>query len=101
MGTDIDREWLQIDKQVETQYCPQIGDRVVYFPQGHSALLSEFPARDRLLPWNSFHARWPVVECEVREISFDFPPTAELRRCQSVVATITLAIVKVYTYLYI
>jgi hypothetical protein len=94
LGTEIDREWLQVDRQHDHQYCPQIGDRVVYFPQGHSALLSEFPARDRLLPWNSFNDRWPVVECQVRHISFDFPPTAELRRCSSVVAAITLVILR-------
>ena len=95
LGTQIDREWLQTDKQEEQQYCPQVGDQVVYFPQGHSALLSEFPARDRLLPWNSFNDRWPVVHCEVRDIIFEFPPAGELRRCQSVVATITLVIVRV------
>ena len=94
VGTEIDREWLQADKQDEQQYCPQLGDQVVYFPQGHSSLLSEFPARDRLLPWNSFNDRWPVVHCEVRDVTFDFPPIAELRRCKSVVATITLVILR-------
>lgn len=94
VGTEIDREWLQAEQQVAHQYCPQMGDRVVYFPQGHSALLSEFPARDRLLPWNSFNDRYPVVECEVRDIKFEFPPFAELRRCKSVVAAITLVILR-------
>lgn len=94
VGTEIDREWLQIEEQNEQQYCPQVGDSVVYFPQGHSALLSEFPARDRLLPWNSFNDRWPVVHCEVKDIIFEFPPATELRRCNSVVATITLLILK-------
>ena len=93
-GTDVDREWLQSDAQTAHQYCPQVGDRVVYFPQGHSALLSEFPARDRLLPWNSFNVRYPAVECTVRDIKFSFPPTAELRRCKSVVATINLVILR-------
>lgn len=93
-GAEVHREWLQVEEQIDQQYCPQIRDRVVYFPQGHSALLSEFPARDRLLPWNSFHERYPAVECEVRDISFEFPPLAELRRCPSVVATITLVILK-------
>ena len=93
-GTDVDREWLQSDAQTAHQYCPQIGDRVVYFPQGHSALLSEFPARDRLLPWNSFNVRYPAVECQVKDVKFSFPPTAELRRCKSVVATISLAILR-------
>ena len=92
---EIDREWLQTEKQSEQQYCPQLGDQIVYFPQGHSSLLSEFPARDRLLPWNSFNERWPVVHCEVRDIAFDFPPAAELKRCRSVVATITLVILRV------
>ena len=94
-GTPIDRDWVLGEEQYSHQYCPQMGDRVVYFPQGHSSLLSEFPSRGRLPPWNSFTGRYPIVECEVRSLSYDFPPTAELRRCKSVVASITLVILRV------
>ena len=82
--------------QVEYQYCPQIGDRLVYFLQGHQEMLSNFPEQ-RSPPWMSFAQQWPVVECIVREISFDFPDCNEYRRCKSVIAHVTLGIVRVPT----
>lgn len=90
----VDRAWLQLDYQNEALYCPQLGDRVVYFPQGHRVHLSDFP-NDMSPPWLAFPIRWPFVECEVRHLRYDFPTAQEHRWCQSVVAVLTLAVVRI------
>jgi hypothetical protein len=92
-GVDVDREWLQEDTQTEKYYQPQLGDRIVYFPQGHIQLLERFP-ESRQPPWNSFAQNWPVVECIIQEMSFHFPTQAAHRKCTSIVASITLEIVR-------
>ena len=95
LRTPFDREWAQLDSQVEHQYCPQVGDRVVYFSQGHAELLSFF-AEQAAPPWLSFaNDHWPVVECIVTELHYDFPSSVEHRRCRSVVANVTLAVQRV------
>ena len=94
MDAPVDRAWLQPDAQVEAQYCPQVGDRVVYFQQGHCDVLSSF-AEHGSPPWLSFASTdWPVVECVVRDIAYDFPTEKEFQRCRSVIARVTLAIAR-------
>jgi WD40 repeat protein len=88
----IDRSWLQMDTPQETLYVPQIGDHVIYFPQGHKEHLQRF-TEDVPPPWNSFPQKWPLVECVVREVSYRFPKDQELRWCNSIVAEVTLAII--------
>ena len=90
-GVFIDRKWLLEDTQCELQYCPQVGDKVVYFPQGHLELLQRFP-ENRPPPWLSFGLKWPVVQCIVRDVSFDFPTEREYRQCPSVLARVTLGL---------
>ncbi len=91
-GISIDRSWLQGDSQLECIYIPQIGDRVVYFPQGHREHL-QFFTEDVSPPWNSFPQKWPLVECIIRHIEYRFPGDQELRWTASTVAEITLAII--------
>jgi hypothetical protein len=85
----IDRDWLLQDRACDQQYSPQIDDIVLYFPQGHLEHLQIFP-EGRTPPWTSFPHKWPVVECKVLDVSYDFPSQSEHSRCESVVVNITL-----------
>ena len=93
LDTHIEREWLQNTRQVDYLYCPQVGDRVYYFPQGHYDMLHEFPESSSP-PWHSFGQHWCAVDCLVRDISFDFPTEAEHRRCPSVLVHLTLVLMR-------
>ena len=53
-----------------------------------------FP-ENRQPPWLSWPARWPVVECEVRSVSYAFPTKQEHPLCHSIVAHVTLAISRI------
>lgn len=88
----IYREWALSDEPSDFQYCPQIGDSVIYFPQGHAEHLMTFHETAQP-PWTSFPIRWVAVECVVTDIQFDFPTQAEHRRSNSLVATVGLKIV--------
>ena len=88
----VDRAWLQKDHVVDHQYCPQMGDLVVYFPQGHKEILSKF-VENSIPPWqdsNLFTRRWPLVECEVTGMSYEFPSEREHQMCTSVVVVLKL-----------
>ena len=88
----VDRAWLQKDHVVDHQYCPQMGDLVVYFPQGHKEILSKF-VENSIPPWqdsNLFTRRWPLVECEVTGMSYEFPSEREHQMCTSVVVILKL-----------
>ena len=93
LDTHIEREWLQNTRQVDYLFCPQVGDRVYYFPQGHYDMLHEFPEGSSP-PWHSFGQHWCAVDCLVRDISFDFPTEAEHRRCPSVLVHLTLVLMR-------
>ncbi|CAM9647541.1 unnamed protein product, partial [Ectocarpus fasciculatus] len=92
VGEVIDRAWLQQEEPNDLQYCPQCGDHVVYFPQGHSEHLQEFP-ETTAPPWISFASKWPVIECRISRLSFEFPSHNEHNRCQSIVARIRLVVI--------
>ncbi len=94
IGITVDRAWLQMDSPNEALYCPQVGDRVVYFPQGHKQHLQNF-AEDVSPPWLAFPIKWPFVECEVREVQYEFPSMQEYRYCQSVMAILTLVVIRI------
>ena len=92
IGLKLDRTWLQSFTPHESLYAPQIGDHVIYFPQGHKEQLQRF-TEDVSPPWNSFPQKWPLVECIVRDITYRFPNDQELRWCNSMIAEVSLAIV--------
>lgn len=43
IDVEIQRDWASSAAPVEYEYCPQMGDLVVYFPQGHVEHLTHFP----------------------------------------------------------
>lgn len=91
-GTEIYRSWVQNDMQYDMSYVPQMGDRVMYIPQGHSPYLAKF-AEDRSPPWMQFANKWPFVECEIRDIQYSFPQLKDYHTCHSIVLIVTLALV--------
>lgn len=93
-GVNVDRTWLQEDRQFVQQYCPQVGDKVLYFPQGHVELLTSFP-ESTSPPWTTFGDTWPLVECIVKDVTYSFPTEREYRLCTSVIASLKLVIIRV------
>ena len=83
IGTHIDRSWIMIDTPQEQRYIPQIGDKVFYFGQGHKEYLRSFPENSSP-PWLAFTRPWPVVECIVLSVAYDFPTFSEYKRCHSI-----------------
>ena len=63
---------LRPSSHLRHTYTPQLGDKVVYFPQGHEGVL-----RDRAAavapPWNAFPEQWSMVLCEVISLEYEFP----------------------------
>jgi hypothetical protein len=95
-GCEIDRKWLQSTRFQPTRYCPQIGDRIVYICEGHKRYLMSFPSSDgKSTPWNSFASDWPLVTCQVTNISYTFPNASEYNLCRSVIASVELTLVSV------
>jgi hypothetical protein len=93
-GVFVGRKWLQ-GTALTPQYTPQLGDRVMYFPQGHIQWLQQFQESSSP-PWMAFPQKWPIVECEVRKIEYMFPDTSqEHNMCCSVKAKVQLAVVRV------
>ncbi|KAJ1428598.1 hypothetical protein B484DRAFT_449725 [Ochromonadaceae sp. CCMP2298] len=77
-----------------------MGDRVVYFPQGHTLCLAKFPRvgprESSPPPWMALPTRWPLVECEVRDLQYALPSSnKEWKTCVAVKAILTLAVVRV------
>lgn len=48
-------------------------------------------------PWLSFAQKWPLVECVVKDIKFEFPSSREMERCNSIVAKVTLVVTRIPT----
>eukprot|EP01041_Mallomonas_annulata_P003184 gene3184-6281_t len=92
LEADVDRSWLMADSPQDQRYVPQVGDRVFYFAQGHLEYLRSFPENNPP-PWLSFARKWPVVECEVLTVSYDFPTFLEYKRSPSALVYLGLQIV--------
>jgi hypothetical protein len=88
----INREWAVAEEASDYQYCPQVGDTVMYFVQGHAQHLSSIHETAQP-PWTNFPGRWQAVECRVTGVHYNLPTQAEHRVCNSVVATVALTII--------
>ena len=90
------RSWLtSTTRDDEGTFTPQMGDRVLYFPQGHEQHLQKFPETSRP-PWNQMMSagggRCAVVECVVSQVQFTFPTAEDFRNCLSVVCKLRLEV---------
>jgi WD40 repeat protein len=93
-----DRGSSQSEPPVFTQtYAPQMGDRVVYFPQGHRAALRLRP-QDIEPPWQKFPQNWHMVLCKVDQLEYEFPtPEAVDSDFTSIVCRMKLRIIGIPT----
>ncbi len=72
-------------------YCPQLGDEVIYFPQGHERHLRKIPLCIPV-PWSRLPAGVPAVACTVMKLSYGFPSENEYSISTSVVAKVSLKV---------
>lgn len=92
-GDSVSREWLLVTEQSPVEYVPQLGDIVMYLPQGHLEHLSMFP-ETTAPPWQSFPRKWPIVVCKVVGLTYDFPSAEAFQRSDSTVCHIELQLLK-------
>lgn len=67
-----DRRWLQVVKTCPWVYVPQVGDKVVYFPQGHAQALQSAPSK-LPPPWTAWPRAWSTLACVVESVGYRFP----------------------------
>lgn len=76
-GEDLRRAWVSRISPPKNQrnYCPQVGDSVVYIPRAHSETLKKFPISGYSPPWAAWPTAypWPVVRCKVTHVRYRFP----------------------------
>ena len=93
IGTTLDRDIAGSDVVSTQTYYPQLGDIVIYLPQGHALMLRAY-AENISPPWNQFPQRWPAVECEVVSVSYDLPTQGEYNKYgPSINVNLTLKII--------
>ena len=73
MSVTFQRQWLDHVAHFRS-YVPQLGDQVVYFPEGHQEFLSVHPSASAP-PYQSWPPLWGMVKCRVVRLSYAFPPT--------------------------
>lgn len=97
-GLQFHREWLQqVDLSGKQQYVPQVGDFVVYFPQGHQAYLRCFSSGNDRNPISPRIACHFAVRCKVINIDYVFPAIEEYDQTQTIRCELTLSVLAVPT----
>ena len=100
------RQWLTRSCHPPLAYVPQVGDDVVYIPQGHEASLVRYPW-DTLKPWQQWPEIWAAVQARVVGIQYSFPPKEALQsrsssnkgKTASIECILKLQLVKVSTHI--
>lgn len=97
----LERSWLQRTRPTPLLYVPQVGDEVVYIPQGHEEYLQKLQAEGKggdsrpedapfrqPKPWPP---AWAAVLARVEEISYSFPSKDECDAMEVQQAQLTFA----------
>ncbi|ETN07404.1 hypothetical protein PPTG_13318 [Phytophthora nicotianae INRA-310] len=95
-GLKFHREWLQlVSLRSIHQYVPQVGDYVVYLPEGHPGYLhyGGMPHPRYYERLSKFYA----VKCRVVDIKYVFPTAEEHARCSIIKCELLLAVLAVPT----
>ncbi|CAI5746194.1 unnamed protein product [Peronospora destructor] len=95
-GLSFHREWLQlVSLRSIHQYVPQVGDHVVYLPEGHPGYLDYggIPHPRYFAQLSRFYA----VKCRVGDVKYVFPTADEHIRCDTIKCEILLAVLAVPT----
>lgn len=95
-GLKFHREWLQlVNLRSVHQYVPQVGDYVVYLPEGHPGYLNYGG-----MPTPRYYARlskFYAVKCHVADVKYVFPTAEEHPRCDTIKCELSLAVLAVPT----
>ncbi|KAL4096292.1 hypothetical protein PRIC1_009653 [Phytophthora ramorum] len=95
-GLRFHREWLQlVSLRSIHQYVPQVGDYVVYLPEGHPGYL-----RYGGMPNPRYYERlskFYAIKCRVVDVKYVFPTADEYLRCSSIKCELSLAVLAVPT----
>ncbi|KAG7391789.1 hypothetical protein PHYPSEUDO_003409 [Phytophthora pseudosyringae] len=95
-GLRFHREWLQlVSLRSIHQYVPQVGDYVVYLPEGHPGYL-----RYGGMPNPRYYARlskFYAIKCRVVDVRYVFPTAEEHIRCNTIKCELSLAVLAVPT----
>ncbi|KAG6962685.1 hypothetical protein JG687_00007007 [Phytophthora cactorum] len=95
-GLKFHREWLQlVSLRSIHQYVPQVGDYVVYLPEGHPGYLNYggMPPPRYYERLSKFYA----VKCRVVDVKYVFPTAEEHVRCSTIKCELSLAVLAVPT----
>ncbi|KAG1699672.1 hypothetical protein DVH05_012567 [Phytophthora capsici] len=95
-GLKFHREWLQlVSLRSIHQYVPQVGDNVVYLPEGHPGYLN-FGG----MPKPRYYARlskFYAIKCRVVDVKYVYPTAEEHVRCSTIKCELSLAVLAVPT----
>ncbi|CAI5738449.1 unnamed protein product [Peronospora farinosa] len=95
-GLTYHRGWLQlVSLRSIHQYVPQVGDHVVYLPEGHPGYLDYGG-----IPYPRYFAqlsRFYAVKCRVSDVKYVFPTAEEHVRCDTIKCELLLAVLAVPT----
>ncbi|GLE10143.1 hypothetical protein PINS_up022138 [Pythium insidiosum] len=90
-GLSFNRDWLQVENPREMdQYIPQVGDYVVYFPEGHQAFLKHIDSPSP--PFLRLIARFHSVKCRVAAVNYVFPNRHEYAKSRAIRCEISLVV---------
>lgn len=95
-GLAFHREWLQLVSLSSIhQYVPQVGDYIVYFPEGHLAYMRYCEMRHP-----SYFSRlrnFFAVKCRVLDVAYKFPLVESYAKSSTIKCEISLAVLAVPT----
>ncbi|RLN93206.1 hypothetical protein BBJ28_00017721 [Nothophytophthora sp. Chile5] len=93
-GLTFHREWLQLVSLVTIhQYVPQVGDYVVYLPEGHEGYL-RFGGHRKPSYYGRL-SKFYAVKCRVVDVKYVFPLADEFLKCSTIKCEISLAVLAV------
>lgn len=95
-GLTFHREWLQRASLNSThQYVPQVGDDVVYFPEGHQVYLR--CCSMQLPSYLSRFQKYFALKCRVVDIKYVFPLADDFIKSSAIKCELSLAVLAVPT----
>ncbi|DAZ96791.1 TPA: hypothetical protein N0F65_005789 [Lagenidium giganteum] len=95
-GLVFHREWLQQGSlRQKQQYVPQLGDHVVYFPEGHQVYLRCWKG-ERPTYMNQLR-QFSAIRCRVVDIQYAFPLADDYSKTSTIKCQLKLAVLAVPT----
>ncbi|KAF0697813.1 Aste57867_11528 [Aphanomyces stellatus] len=93
MGHQYDRTYCQQSATSPlVSIVPQVGDTVVYCPQGHAVFLRQFPTKF-VPPYKRMPKPVAVAQCQIVDIQYNFPPVEKYPQQRRIVMQLTMDVV--------